>query len=233
MSALFPVVLKAVDNDGNISRDPRSGAGTLLYKLINLIGNTLFVNPESVSIRKTSKINTIRTFGGYKFVPWYNDPDLISFKGIVYGGLKAVLDFSVLANLSSASPLEKRVKLYYKWRPFMCFSNEMEFSLDADRPNVISYEMSLYCEEPFNLYTLLIGNIQPIINDITSSYHDYETLDSLVKSFGHEPGTSFIAGNMLAYGLSHSKFKDIALGGITKNVFILSKVLGLKGRHGK
>ena len=154
MATFFPIYLRYKKPDGKFqgkSKEP----GSFLNGRAKC---RLFVNPTTIDVVKTPSIATTRTMGGNVFQPYPNQPDTISFKGIMYG-LRSVQDFKVLQNVIDQRPELKEVILQYKWKEYHGFVTAMNVSADAKDPRMFNYGFTFISKDAFSLSRMMLGQL--------------------------------------------------------------------------
>jgi hypothetical protein len=117
-----------------------------------------FVNPTSISIKKTSSISRIRTMAGTTFQAWPDQPDEVSFEGISFG-VRSIFELRRLGDAIEKRPEEKQVILKYKYNRYEGYIQEVNVKANAENPRIFEFSFTFISKKRFKLDTMVIGQV--------------------------------------------------------------------------
>ena len=148
MATLYAYVLRA--------KSEKTYTG--LMAAADIVTSALLVNPTDITVKKHAQIAQMRTMAGTAFQPWPNVPDVVSFKGIMYG-MRAVQDFNTLQRTIDKRPDLKEVDLIYKFKSYSGYVEEMTVSAVAGKPRQFEYSFTFISKTPFDLPRMMAGQL--------------------------------------------------------------------------
>ena len=125
---------------------------------VDIVTSALLVNPTDITVKKHAQIAQMRTMAGTVFQPWPNVPDVVSFKGIMYG-MRAVQDFNTLQRTIDKRPDLKEVDLIYKFKAYSGYVEDMTVSAIAGKPRQFEYSFTFISKTSFDLPRMMVGQL--------------------------------------------------------------------------
>lgn len=116
----------------------------------------LYVNPESISLSRDTKIATGRTFGGTIAQPWETDWDVLTFSGKFFG-YRSWIELHNFMESTKQGARNKKVALIYKYLKYWGYIKDLKINSDADYPWTYNYTLTFISQESIELYRLMIG----------------------------------------------------------------------------
>ena len=157
------------------------------YPLI-LNGVRFLVNPTSLSIKAGVVVGNLNTEDGVKFQYWYDEPEVLTIKGVAGG----TTSYRELLNLKqNFERTDKVSELFYKTRVYYGLIMNLNVSKDAMDPSKFPYELEfkLLFGEKFHPEDFALS-ASGYLSEVGSEFADFvdaklskleENIDKLLK----------------------------------------------------
>lgn len=152
MAILFPI---GFYNPPQLKWDEKPTTRFLKDELQYIIA-FLYVNPESISFSRDTKIATGRTFGGTIAQPWETDWDVLTFSGKFFG-YRSWVELHNFMEATKQGARNKKIALIYKYLKYWGYIKDLKINSEPDYPWCYNYTLTFISQSSFELYRLMIG----------------------------------------------------------------------------
>jgi hypothetical protein len=176
MAILFPI---GFYNPPQL-KEGESGISKFFKDELQYIIAFLYVNPESISFSRDTKIATGRTFGGTIAQPWETDWDVLTFSGKFFG-YRSWIELYNFMEATKQGARNKKIALIYKYLKFWGYIKDLKINSDPDYPLCYNYTLTFISQDSFELYRLMIGVTPRLEFDDIAIRNQWENLKERTK----------------------------------------------------